>query len=170
MTRKRLSAVIFGCGNILMGDDGFGPAVIEELMTCCPLPNRVAALDVGTGIREYLFDYLLAPDHRPERLIVVDAVDFPGRRAGEIFPIDVSSIPAKKIHDFSLHQFPSINLLHELQQHTEMKVDILAAQVQSIPEQISPGLSTAMAGAVGVARDKILQMLSETGKTLGDCL
>ena len=23
--------VIFGCGNLIMGDDGFGPAVVEEL-------------------------------------------------------------------------------------------------------------------------------------------
>ena len=26
------SVIIFGCGNLLMGDDGFGPAVIEELL------------------------------------------------------------------------------------------------------------------------------------------
>ena len=153
-----------------MGDDGFGPAVIEELEAHCILPDTVAAIDVGTGIREYLFDYLLAPESRPERLIILDAVDLPGRSPGEIFPLDISSIPARKIHDFSLHQFPSINLLLELQEHTGIKVNVLAAQVGWVPSEISPGMSTAMAAAVRPACEKILRILSDEGETLGDRL
>jgi coenzyme F420 hydrogenase subunit delta len=170
MALGEYSTVIFGCGNIIMGDDGFGPAVIEALETGWVLPDNVALVDAGTGIREYLFDYLLAPECRPKRLIILDAVDFPDRRPGEVFPIDISLIPAKKIHDFSLHQFPSINLLQELQEHTGMKVDVLAAQVESIPPEISPGLSSTMVAAVGSACEKILRILSENGKTLGELL
>ncbi len=170
MAPAKHSTVIFGCGNGILGDDGFGPAVIAELERNWTLPDEVVAVDAGTGIREYLFDYLLAPDYRPERVIIVDAVDFPDRRPGDVFVIDIASIPAKKIHDFSLHQFPTTNLLAELQQHTGMNVAILAAQVHSIPERISPGLSAAMVGAVGVACEKIQQILSETGETPGDRL
>jgi coenzyme F420 hydrogenase subunit delta len=168
MAQVKHSTVIFGCGNVIMGDDGFGPAVIAELETRHILPDNVAAVDAGTGIREYLFDYLLAPEIRPERLIILDAVDFPDRRPGEVFSVDVSSIPAKKIHDFSLHQFPSINLLLELQEHTGISVDILAAQVEMIPEEISPGLSSAMSAAVLSACEKILQLLSANGRTQGE--
>jgi len=168
MAQEKYSTVVFGCGNAIMGDDGFGPAVIEELEASCVLPDNVAVVDAGTGIREYLFDYLLAPESRPERLIILDAVDFPDRRPGEVFPIEVSSIPAKKIHDFSLHQFPTINLLAELQEHTGIRVDILAAQVESIPKEISPGLSAVMAGAVSSACEKILQLLSVKRRTPGD--
>ena len=168
MAQKYCSTVIFGCGNVIMGDDGFGPAVIEELETHYALPENVAVVDVGTGIREYLFDYLLSPDDRPRRLIVLDAVDFPDRRPGDVFSIDASSIPANKIHDFSLHQFPTINLLAELQKHTGISIEILAAQVESIPEEISPGLSSAMTGAVSSACEKIVQLLSEKRKIQGD--
>ena len=165
MANVKYSTVVFGCGNTIMGDDGFGPAVIAELEARRLLPDRVSAVDAGTGIREYLFDYLLAPETMPERIIIVDAVDFPDRRPGEVFFLDVLSIPAQKIHDFSLHQFPSVNLLLELQQHTGVRVDILAAQVARIPEEIDPGLSAAVTGAIPLACEKILQLLSESAGT-----
>jgi coenzyme F420 hydrogenase subunit delta len=165
MVIGRHSTVIFGCGNTILGDDGFGPAVIAELEASCALPDAIALVDAGTGIREYLFDYLLSSECRPERVIILDAVDFPDRRPGEVFTIDISSIPAKKIHDFSLHQFPSINLLQELQAHTGMRVDVLAAQVESLPDEIAPGMSSTMTGAVGAACKKIFQLLSDEGKT-----
>jgi coenzyme F420 hydrogenase subunit delta len=168
MAQRNCSTVIFGCGNVVMGDDGFGPAVIEKLASCNVLPEDVVAIDAGTGIREYLFDYLLSPDDRPDKLIILDAVDFPDRRPGEVFSLDVSSIPVKKIHDFSLHQFPSINLLAELQKYAGIQVVIVAAQVKSIPDEMSSGLSPAMTGAVSSACEKIVHLLSEKRRIQGD--
>jgi coenzyme F420 hydrogenase subunit delta len=156
--------MIFGCGNVIMGDDGYGPAVVDMLNSQHNLPENVQAVDAGTCVREYLFDYLLSEEGRPETIIILDAVDFPNRQPGEVFQIDPSSIPPKKIHDFSLHQFPTVNLLLELEQHTGIRVIILAAQVEFIPEEIAPGLTPAMSAAVSVACDKIVQILSEKAK------
>jgi coenzyme F420 hydrogenase subunit delta len=154
------SVKIFGCGNLLMGDDGFGPAVIEALHTRYTLPESVEAIDAMTGVREYLFDYLLSEEGRPEHIIILDAVDFDQRRPGDVFLIDSSAIPAKKIHDFSLHQFPTVNLLQELEAHTGIRVSILAAQAEYIPAEIEPGLSPSMKSAVTVACEKIMYVLS----------
>ncbi|THB70336.1 MAG: hydrogenase maturation protease [Desulfobulbaceae bacterium] len=155
------STVIFGCGNLIMGDDGFGPTVIKELHDNYQLPPSAEAIDAMTGIREYLFDYLLMAEGRPEHIIILDAVDFDDREPGDVFFIDSSSIPAKKIHDFSLHQFPTVNLLHELEEHTGIKVTIIAAQVEYIPAEIEPGLSKPMITAVSRACEKIMHILSE---------
>lgn len=154
------STIIFGCGNILMGDDGYGPAVIAELQQH-PLPAGVQAIDAGTGIREYLFDYLLDESGRPDTIIVLDAVDYPDKQAGDVFIIDSAAIPPKKIHDFSLHQFPTVNLLHELEQHTAIEVIIVAAQIEDIPTEIAPGLSPSIRHAVTVTCKKIKDMLRE---------
>lgn len=143
-----------------MGDDGFGPAVIESLNQNWTLPADVAAVDVGTGIREYLFDYLLTSDGRPERIVILDAVDTHDKNPGEVFPIQPGLIPHKKIHDFSLHQFPTVNLLSELKEHTDITIDILAAQVDYLPDKIDPGLSPVMQKAVNVACSKLLLMLN----------
>lgn len=155
------STMIFGCGNSIMGDDGFGPAVVEQLNASNTLPENVQAVDAGTGVREYLFDYLLSEEGRPKTIIILDAVDFTGKNPGDVFRIDPAEIPAKKIHDFSLHQFPTVNLLLELQQHTGIRVIILAAQVEYIPEEIAPGLTPAMSAAVSVACEEIFHILSE---------
>lgn len=153
--------MIFGCGNAIMGDDGFGPAVVEKLNSCYSLPENVEAVDAGTGVREYLFDYLLTDEGRPQMVIILDAVDFTGKNPGDVFRINPTDIPAKKIHDFSLHQFPTVNLLLELEQHTGIRVIILAAQVEYIPEEIAPGLTPAMSAAVSVACEEIVHILSE---------
>ncbi len=160
MAQEKYSTVIFGCGNQIMGDDGFGPAVIATLNSSYNLPDDVTAVDVGTGLREYLFDYLLMTDGRPKRIIILDAVDFEGKNPGEVFLIESSAIPAKKIHDFSLHQFPTVNLLAELQDYTDMDVEILTAQVEHIPSEIKPGLSKKMREAIPVACEKIIHILT----------
>ena len=51
--------LIFGCGNILLGDDGFGPAVIEELEKNYQIPEHVFIIDAGSSIREFLFNIAL---------------------------------------------------------------------------------------------------------------
>jgi coenzyme F420 hydrogenase subunit delta len=161
--------MIFGCGNLIMGDDGYGPAVIERLQAGYDLPEGIEAVDAGTCVREYLFDYLLTDEGRPQTIVIIDAVDFPGRQPGEVFEILPAEIPAKKIHDFSLHQFPTVNLLQELADHTGIKVLIIAAQIEFIPEEIAPGLSPAMTLAVSKTCEKLSQILSFRAKR-GDLL
>lgn len=150
------SVLIFGCGNILLGDDGFGPAVIEHLKENYVLPEQVLALDMGTGIREVLFDLILS-ETKPEKIIIVDAVEHPGRKPGDVFEIAVEDIPARKIADFSLHQFPTVNMLKELKDHTGIAITILVAQVQEIPEELKEGLTPAVTAAVDEACQRILR-------------
>ncbi len=151
--------VIFGCGNVLLGDDGFGPAVIEALQHC-NLPEMVSLLDVGTGIREYLLDYLMLPSLRPQLLIIADAGYHQDGTPGQVRECAPTAIPAQKIHDFSLHQFPTVNLLRELQEETGIEVVLLVAQTAVIPDHIAPGLSSAMLAAVQDACHRILQIIA----------
>ena len=161
MALEKYSTMIFGCGNVVMGDDAYGPSVIDELNAHYDIPDDVRIEDVGTCVREYLFDFLLMAEGRPDRIIILDAVDFPNREPGEVFYISPDSIPLKKIHDFSLHQFPTVNMLLELEKHTGIEIKILAAQIKCIPEEITPGLSEPMSKAIPVACEMISQILSE---------
>jgi coenzyme F420 hydrogenase subunit delta len=151
--------LIFGCGNILWGDDGFGPAVVQRLREHYSLPADVLALDVGTSIRDILFDLVLS-DRKPRRIFIIDAVENPHRQPGEVFEIPVEGIPDKKISDFSLHQFPTVNMLQELKEHSRIDITIIVAQVEAIPDEVKPGLSPAMAGAVDTACRRLLAALA----------
>jgi coenzyme F420 hydrogenase subunit delta len=154
MFEKRV--LIFGCGNILFGDDGFGPAVIQRLNERYKLPADVLALDVGTSIRDILFDLALS-EIKPEKLIIVDAVEYPDHDPGEIFEIPVEGIPEKKTADFSLHQFPTVNILQELKDHTNIEVKIIVGQAEKVPEEVKPGLTAAMERAVAAACERVLE-------------
>jgi len=140
------STLILGCGNTLLGDDGFGPAVIDYLEKHYRAPKDVSILDVGTGAREILFTIALS-QRKPKRIVIIDALDC-RRKPGEIFTVPVESLPQKKIDDFSLHQLPTSNLLKELRDLGHVEVILLAAQPESVPETVKPGLSRKLQDAV----------------------
>ncbi len=157
------SILVFGCGNILWGDDGFGPAVVDHLKEHYKLPAHVLVVDVGTSIRDILFDLVLS-EKKPRKIIVVDAVDYPDRQPGEVFEIPVEGIPHKKTSDFSLHQFPTVNMLKELKDHSRIDIKILVAQVKEIPEEVKPGLTPVMAAAIKPACERIMAFIKENEK------
>jgi len=142
----RKPTLILGCGNILFGDDGFGCEVVDYLESHYPVPEAVCLLDAGTGVRKLLFTLCLS-SARPQRLLIVDAIDA-GRPPGEIFEIDPAEIPPVKLDDFSLHQLPTSNMLRELQESCGVEVRVLACQTGPLPEEISKGLSKAVSDAV----------------------
>jgi coenzyme F420 hydrogenase subunit delta len=151
----RKKTLIAGCGNILFGDDGFGPEVVEYLTNHYSIPENICLLDVGTGIRKILFTISLS-EVRPEVIVIIDAVD-KGREPGEIFEISLEEIPKEKIDDFSIHQVPSSNLLKELQDLCSVKVRVMACQIKSIPETIQSGLSEPVKKAVPLMARKIAE-------------
>lgn len=155
------SCLVFGCGNPLFGDDGFGPEVINYLESKCKLPSHVACLDVGTSIRDILFNLLLDTD-LPDTLIIVDAVEVRGRKPGEIFEIGVDDIAPTKISDFSLHQFPTTNMLKEISEETPINVRVLVVQTSGLPSHVEPGLSEHVQSAVPQMADRILNLIAQS--------
>ncbi len=151
------ACLIFGCGNPLFGDDGFGPRVIEHLEANHRLPDDAACMDAGTSVRDVLFDILLA-EKKPRRIIIIDAADQTGRRPGEISEIDIDAIDPKKTADFSLHQFPTTNMLKELKMHTDVDIRVLVVQPERIPPEIDPGLSQAVTNALDEMCRRVLHI------------
>lgn len=140
------TVLILGVGNVLFGDDGFGPEVIACLQRRYTLPPEVTALDVGTGARKVLFTVALSAT-RPHEIVVVDAVDW-GRKPGQVEEIPVETLPVTKVDDFSLHQVPTSNLLRELQDDCGVKVTVLVCDTGQVPQVIEPGLTPATRDAV----------------------
>jgi coenzyme F420 hydrogenase subunit delta len=87
--------VVAGCGNTLYGDDGFGPAVVEELMKL-KLPEHIKVLDAGLGGPHFVFT-LLDPQ-KTRRLVIVDIVDY-GAVPGTISTFTVEDLPPGSYRD-----------------------------------------------------------------------
>jgi len=69
---------VLGIGNVLMGDDGFGPYVVEALGARYEFPDNVSVIDVGTPGLD-LAPFLIGAD----AIIVIDTVRSDGE-AGAI--------------------------------------------------------------------------------------
>jgi len=155
--------LILGCGNILFGDDGFGPAVIAHLQENYPIPEYACLIDAGTGARKFLFTLSLS-DKKPQEIIIIDAID-KGKPAGELFEISVNDIPIEKTDDFSMHQGPTTNLLKEMKEKHNVNVRVIACQVANIPAEISAGLSKPLKKAVPLLSSIIHAELFRTNLT-----
>lgn len=159
--------LVVGCGNPLLGDDGFGPAVIEALEGQNIQADHVGLFDAGTSVRELLFDLLLSGTI-PKILILIDAVCHSNRLPGEIMGIDVDQIPKNKVCDYSLHQFPTMNMLKELQDASMINIQIYAVQVGDIPRKIRPGLSQPVKQAVPKLCNLIRSVLNDPALVCND--
>lgn len=134
--------LILGCGNVLFGDDGFGPATVEYMQRNCNIPRYVHVMDAGTGASRILFTLTLS-ELKPKKVIILDAVDLK-RKPGEIFELPIDDLPKDKMSGFSFHQFPAVNLLKELRNTWNVDITIIACQIDRIPEVVKPGLSSAV--------------------------
>lgn len=92
-TVKPRQVLVAGIGNILRGDDGFGPAVVQALEATGRLPERTRVAELGIGgiglVLELMEGYAA--------LVVVDAVDR-GGAPGSLYILepevpDAQSIP-----------------------------------------------------------------------------
>lgn len=146
--------LVLGCGNILFGDDGFGPAVTDCLAKNYTIPDNAAVVTLGLSTRGFVFDLLLS-EQKPKQIIVVDAIAYPDRKPGEIFEVPLDSLTKEKIDDFCFHQGPTSNLLKELRDFGGVEIIIIACQPENIPNEIMQGLSEPVQKSVAIASDLI---------------
>lgn len=142
----RKHTIVFGCGNILFGDDGFGPAVAEHLTSNFTLLESTCVINAGTSINGILFDISLS-DEKPKKIIIVDAIKR-NRIPGEIFELSIDDLYIKKSYDFSFHLGPTIELLKGLRDSCKIDIIILALEPEYIPDAVKPGLSKTVQEAV----------------------
>lgn len=167
-TARRSSAkvevLIAGIGNVLRGDDGFGPAVVQALLN--PLraithPLHVHALELGLGginlVRELMDGY--------DALVLVDIVDRDGA-PGTLYVLepqipDVATVPAAQRHRLSdLHQANPGNalVLARAAGVLPRSIRIIGCQPEQT-ENFSTELSPVVQEAVPAAVEAILTFL-----------
>lgn len=149
-------SVILGCGNILLGDDGFGPEVARYIEENLEIPPDVCVFNAGTSVRKILFDFMLDP--KPERLVLVDAIDW-GREPGDVFEVPLDDLgPILRSDDYSSHLGPTSNSLFALRDEHGIEIKIVACQVSETTDEIGTPLSAAVAAAIPRAAEMALLM------------
>ncbi len=135
---------ILGCGNILKGDDGFGPAVAQYIEKYYRVDEDVLIVDAGMACGEWIVP-LVHDDRRPDRLIIIDVIDL-GLDPGTIRTLKPDDLKLLNT-SYSSHFFPDKETFMEL---VELGMDILfvSCQLKNIPRELSMVLSPELKGIV----------------------
>jgi hydrogenase maturation protease len=109
--------LIVGVGNSLLGDEGIGPHIIDNLLQL-PMPPGVRLLDCGCDLLN-LVSYIDEPAVRlagkPKKIIVVDAIRA-GGKPGEIHRFDFAELEVLQTKTRSAHQLQVVDALRLLRE------------------------------------------------------
>jgi len=142
--------LILGLGNILLGDEGVGVRVAEQLISH-PLPDSVEVIDGGTAGYELLNFF-----EGREKVIIVDAVkteDIPG----SVYKVDLSILEEDDTMHLSLHQ---IGLKNVFKMASLMDINPEVTLVGIVPKDYQSykiGLSKEVEKAIPCAIEAIFQ-------------
>jgi len=162
LTKKILIA---GVGNRLMGDDGFGPRVID-LLSSAPLPENVEARDVGTA------GLTIATDLDEYDLVVfVDSVNIEGK-PGQLYKsgimVEEEEGDAAELSRFTLHEVGLEGLLKFAKAIGVLppRVIIIGCKPKALGPslKLSPEVQDALHRAADMALATVEAFLSERNK------
>jgi hydrogenase maturation protease len=149
---------VLGLGNVLMGDDAFGPWVIEELLARWEIPAAASVVDVGTPGLD-LTPYLGGAD----AVLLVDTVKADG--------------PPGRIHVYEKRELLRLPAAPRLSPHDPGLAEALlaltlagsepreAVLVGAVPASVAMGvgLSRPLRRAVATAAAEVLRRLAALG-------
>jgi len=143
--------VIAGCGNPLFADDGFGPAVVEELQKLT-LPDNVKVVDAGLGGPHFVFT-LLDPEVT-KKLVIIDIADF-GAEPGSITKLRVEDLPPGSYRD--AHSWDLTEPLHRIKD--EVDITVIGCQPKIVTD---PDMEIGLSDEVLDAIPKTVRIVLET--------
>ncbi len=150
--------LVLGLGNPILTDDGVGIHVVRALGAHSIPPDVTCAEASVGGLR------LLSVIEGYERLIIVDAIQSTGGRAGQIFllhPADMrTTLHAGSVHDLSLPGALSLgrNLAMKIPDDPYIRIIAIEAEdVLTLGEECTPAVAAAIPEAVKA-------VLAELGK------
>lgn len=122
---------VIGVGNILMGDEGVGVRVVEELGKL-KLPEGVQLIDAGTAIHA-----LMGRLSGFDKLVIVDAIKG-GGPPGTIYRITLDEVKSDPPKPFSLHDLGVLETLRVERLIGDAPEEVVIVGIE--PERVEPSL------------------------------
>ena len=141
--------LLLALGNPIMGDDGFGLAVLARLRERLEETATLTLVDGGTwGMN------LLPLIERCERLLIVDAITC-GQRGGTVVRLEKDQLPRY----FSIHLSPHQVDLREVLALAELRETFPAMAVAIGAEPVHLDLGTELSGPVAAQVDPVADLV-----------
>ncbi|MBW3536014.1 MAG: hydrogenase maturation protease [Gemmatimonadetes bacterium] len=155
--------LVAGVGNVLRGDDGFGPAVVEAL-EAEGLPPGAHAVEVGIGGMSLLLELMECYD----ALVVVDAVARDGE-PGTLYVLDPDVPPAADVPEAARAGLADVHeLVPDRMLVLARVLGVLPPRVRIVgceparPEELTIELTPPVSAAVPRAVAAVRSLVAET--------
>lgn len=148
--KSHKNIIIAGVGNRLLGDEGLGLHIIDNLLQI-PMPTNVNIINCGCDLLS-LIPYL----NEPQKLIVIDAIRA-GGKPGKIYRFDYCELETRDVKMRSSHQVGAIDALGLLKQIYPVLAGCEIVIVGLEPEAIK--LSTCLSKEVKESIADILRLI-----------
>lgn len=152
-----MKPLILGVGNILLGDEGVGVRVVQELEKQPNFAPHFDVIDGGTCGME-LLDCIAGRKH----LIIIDAV-LANKAAGEIVVLHNEQIPTFFARKISPHQLGICDVLSALKLTDELPEHLCLIGIQ--PESLQPEIG--LSEKIQAAFPAIFRCLAEQLRAYG---
>ena len=148
---------VIGFGNILMGDDGIGPRVIEELRKDELLGNNenVIFLDCGTSGIDLIFMI-----NENDNLIIIDAIDA-GQEVAEIVKFDIEDVDSfikKEIISYSIHDIglaEVLSIMKSMNMKTKAKMIGIKPKSVEFCDKLTEEIESKIPDIVKIVKEEI---------------
>lgn len=151
--------LVLGLGNPILGDDGVGWVVAQEVSAAISEQNKRVEVDCaslgGLSLMERILGY--------ERVILVDSIESRAHEVGYVsaFPLEQLADPTYghtgSAHDTSL--LTAVRAAEAMGQATPTRIEIVAIEAKQSYD-FSESLSAPVQQAVAVATRKVLELLN----------
>lgn len=146
--------LIVGCGNILYGDDGFGPEVIKYIKeNNIKFRGDTITIDGATSAPHYIFTL---PQEKWQNIIITDIAQL-DQKPGTIKVLELDQIVEEERY-MDVHGLSATYPLHSLEDKVNIK--IVAIQPENLPNEMEMGLSETLTEKIPQTIDIIKEVLN----------
>lgn len=146
--------LIVGCGNILYGDDGFGPEVINYIKeNNIEFEGDTCIIDGATSAPHYIFTL---PQEKWKNIIIIDIASM-NEDAGTIKVLDLDQIHEEERY-MDVHGLSATYPLHDLKDKVNIKLIVI--QPENVPEEMEMGLSESLENKIPQTIDTTIEVLN----------
>jgi len=152
--------LILGIGNLLFGDEGIGVHFINYIDQKYAFEgeHEIELIDGGT-LAQRLIPIMVEYDH----LIIIDTINAPGVKAGEVYFFDFDAVPDAVNWQGSAHEVEMLQTLNMMDLAGDRPPTMIMGVVPTVIEITEFSLSQAVSDAVPLMEKTLLDYL----KTLG---
>lgn len=151
-----MKILLLGIGNLLFGDEGIGVHFINYINQKYRFEgeNTLDIIDGGT-LAQRLIPIMVEYDE----VIIIDTINAPGVKAGELYFFDFEAIPDAVNWQGSAHEVEMLQTLHMMDLVGDRPKTMIMGVVPTVIEATEFSLSDGVTNAVSLMEDTLLKYL-----------